>query len=229
MNQQQLFADISDYQTTFDARAYAIAGRTVIMIKTGEATSANGAVLAPARIEAAHANRLHVIHYLFAHLDVDPIAQLQAYLERARPLWHPGDRMELDIEDASGDPQAAIPWLTEAQRYLTQHEGAPRAIAYTNEAYLAEAGPQLANQADWWHIAAYDGLLLGRGTPHLPRHTHPNTRLLAKQYTNGQEGAQPHTAPGLGPCDNNILTPHGANYLKAPRPHLHRRHIPIRS
>lgn len=218
-----LYADISDYQPGFDARAYARSGRKLVMIKAGEAMSAAGAARWATRTNDAHAAGLHVIHYLFAQLGTPAPASLAAYCARIRPEWDRGDHMLIDVEQASGPASAAARWLAAAQRYLVDEQHAPRASAYTDEAYAAEGGKQLLEQADWWVIAAYDGRLLGvRGTPVLPG----KARLLAKQYTDGQTGAAPHVTPGIGACDSNILTRAGAKHLGIVGAGLRRRVLP---
>lgn len=222
-----LFADISDYQLTFDAQAYARAGRRLVMIKQGDGAGPGGSGQSPERCAKAHRSGLHVIHYLMARYDESPSATIDAYFERIRPCWHKGDRMLIDIEAYSGPVADSYAWLKVAQVHVTSR-GAPRAIVYTNESYLAEGGQLLAELADWWHIAAYDGRRLARGTPVIPGRT--KAQLFAKQYTNGQEGAQPYLAPGIGACDNSILTCAGARYTAVANPPRlrRRRRLPAR-
>lgn len=223
--QHQLMADISDYQATVDLRAYRRAGRRLIMIKAADHDTPAGAIRYPTRAHEAHRLGLHVIHYIMAQFATPAAATVDYAVRRILPLWRHGDQILIDVEDYSGPPQQATPWLKAAQTRLHDHHKAPKALAYTNEAYLAAAGAELADEAPDWIIAAYDGLLLGRGTPILPHRTH--AQLLGKQYTDGQIGAQPHIAPGIGPCDNTILTCTGTRHLLAgPAPKLRRRKIP---
>lgn len=224
-----LFADISDFQSAFNAARYARSGRRVVMVKHGEGESNPGGAQAAERIRAAHHVGLRVIHYLMA-IYTDPAEVcLRNFCERVKPTWRRGDTMELDIEAYSGPPSRAAEWMRDAQRFLRLDASAPRrmAMGYTNEAYLLEAGPRLWNLVDYWHIATYDGRLLGRGgEPRLPRGC--KAHLLAKQYTDGVLGAHPHSSPGIGPCDDSILTRAGRAHLlgasKAPR--LKRRRVP---
>lgn len=218
-----LFADISDFQAVFKGRRYERAGRRVVMIKQGEGTGNAGGEIAGARSRDAHRVGLRVIHYLMAIYSEPPGASLAAYCDRIKPSWARGDRMEIDVEAYSGHPSEAAAWVEEAQYYLHHEQLAPNpAIIYSNEAYLAEAGLELMNHAQWLHVAAYDGYLLGRGEPRLPRGC--KAKLLAKQYTDGEIGAQPRVAPGIGPCDNSILTHAGAAHLGvASTPSLKRR------
>lgn len=218
---QRLFADISDYQGSFDAGRYARSGRKVVMIKHGEGGGNAGGEHAAARVEQAHRVGLHVIHYLMAIYDEAPADSLANYCERIRPRWHAGDRMELDIEAYSGPPDRAAGWVRDAQKYLRQVQKATNpAMIYTNESYMLEAGPQLWNLTSWWHIAAYDGSLQ---EPRLPRGC--KAQLLAKQYTDGEVGAEPRITPGVGACDQSILTSAGAAYLQAPTMRLKRRRL----
>jgi hypothetical protein len=220
--QSCLMADISDYQASFLARRYKRAGRRVVMIKAGEGTGAAGAEHHAARAVKAHEVGLIVIHYLMAIFTEIPEDCVDAFVDRIRHVWRQGDRMMIDVEDYSGQPLNAPDWMNIAQEHLDHKSHAPfRAIGYTNEAYMAEA-PKLAEQADQWIIAAYDGLLLADGgTPKLPR----KARLLGKQYTDGEVGSEPRVAPGIGPCDNTILTGEGYEYLfgKTATPKLGRR------
>lgn len=226
--QGRLFSDISDYQSEFNAARYARSGRRVVMVKHGEGEGNAGGDLAAQRIAQAHHVGLRVIHYLMALYRDPPDVCMRNFCERVKPTWRPGDKMELDIEAYSGPPDRAAEWVHEAQRFLELDAAAPRrmAMGYTGEAYLIEAGPRLWNLVDWWHIATYDGLLLGRGEPRLPRGC--KAKLLGKQYTDGILGAYPHSSPGIGPCDDSILTRGGVEHLlgvsKAPR--LKRRRVP---
>jgi hypothetical protein len=224
-----LFADISDYQSQFNASRYARSGRRVLMVKHGEGEGNAGGELAADRIGRAHHVGVRVIHYLMARYNDPPDVCLRNFCERIKPTWHTGDKMELDIEAYSGPPDRAAEWVAEAQRFLELDQSAPRrfAMGYTNESYLLEGGPRLWNLVDWWHIATYDGRLLGRGgEPRLPRGC--KAKLLGKQYTDGVQGAYPRSAPGIGPCDDSILTRAGHAHLlgvsKTPR--LKRRRVP---
>ncbi len=223
--QSQLMADISDYQLNVELRRYRRAGRRAIMLKATDADTDAGAALYPNRVELAHNLRLVVIHYAIVRYNVDPDRTIDHYAHRIKPYWRRGDKMLIDVEDYSGHPNDAAGWLQRAQDRLTGHWQAPRAWGYTNEAYMAEAGLQLADAAPYWIIAAYDWRLLGAGTPKLPRAA--RTTLAGKQYTDGVYGAQPLTAPGIGPCDDTILTPAGERaLLRTTAPKLKR---PIRA
>lgn len=219
-SQAELMADISDYQITYNAQRYARAGRRAIMLKAADANTPNGAEHYPARADASHALNLIVVHYVIVRFDVSPLATIDFYLDRIRPHWRKGDRMLIDVEEYSGHPAKSPGWVETAQLHLA-HCRAPRAWGYTNESYMQEAGRQLANTAPFWLIAAYDGMLLGPGTPKLPRFS--KTQLAGKQYTDGLLGAQPHVAPGIGSCDDTILTAAGQRELfSLPAPKLRR-------
>lgn len=226
--QSHLMADISDYQAVHNMIRYSRAGRRVIMLKAVDATDDAGATNYAPEADAAHACRLRVVHYGIVRFDIDPVATIDHYIQRIEPHWRKGDRMLIDLEEYSGHPDAAPSYMERLQARLTTQHKAPRAFGYTNEAYMAEAGKRLADAAPGWVIAAYDGRLLDRGgTPKLPRGT--KSLLLGKQYTDGQLGAQPHTAPGIGPCDDTILTCAGIReLLGSAAPKLKRQHLPAR-
>lgn len=231
VQQHQLMADISDYQSTFNARSYARAGRRIVMLKAADAADDAGAGEYPARAIAAHQCGLRVVHYLIVRYNLTVNPTIDHYIQRIEPYWHKGDRMLIDLEAYGGPAHQAAGWLADAQGRLVHAHQAPRALGYTNEAYMAEAGRHLADKAPAWIIAAYDGLLLGPGTPKLPHGS--KTILAGKQYTDGTFGAQPRTTPGIGPCDDTILTPAGEHLLLgSPAPKLKRpiRHaIPTRA
>jgi len=208
--QHLLMADISDYQESYIARRYKRAGRRAIMIKAGDGLSAAGCAHHGARADASHDVGLVVVHYLMAVYHDPPDQCIRNLLERIRPHWHTGDKMLIDVEDYSGPAEHARPWVLGAQAELHRQK-APAAAAYSNEAYLAEGGPSLAATAPWWLVAAYDGRrFAGGGMPKIPG---GHSQLLGKQYTDGQVGAEPHIQPGIGPCDNSILTSTGLAYL----------------
>lgn len=204
----RLFADVSDYQARYDARSYRRAGHRFVAIKAGEGGTSDATVGCehyPARVHASHAARLKVGHYWFVHPwahEARTVAEL--IIARTHPLYANGDRTIIDVE--VGDPRAAVEWCRPLVREL-HAEGRKAVIGYTYADYLLEA-PQLADTFDALWIATYDGTVLRR----LP--TNPGRALLiAKQYTDGQAGSQPHRFAGIGPCDGSAITRRGAQWL----------------
>ena len=206
--------------------AQARAGRRAIMIKASDGDSTAGATRHKERATQAHRLGMRVLHYAFAETGINAIAAAAALRAAVRPVWVRGDRLVIDVEAAGGfiAPTTAIDYLHQMQRNLTAH-GAPMAWGYADEALLAAGGAELADCCPFWIIAAWDGGLLGRDTPKLPRGS--KSRLAAKQYTDGQVGAEPRNSPGIGACDCSILTSSAIKLLGIPAPAKLRR--PVRS
>lgn len=207
-----LFADVSDFQSRFDAHAYKRAGHVLVAIKAGEGIEGGGASLYPIRATAAHAAGLHVWHYWFAHPGESAAAQVARLHVVTSPHYRAGDRTVIDIE--TGNSGKAAAWCREAADAL--HKLGRNPIGYTYASYLAEGGAALASCFDWWWVADYDGTVRKR-RPSIPAgrsliHNH-GPILVAKQYTDGEAGAEPHRYSGIGQCDGSVLLSAGAAWM----------------
>lgn len=214
----QLFADISNYTRTYLPRAYQRAGHRVIMQLRQDGLFIPNGDQSAARASNSHRVDLRCIHYLFARGEHPVSEQLAMFLhtiDHNTTRWKAGDRISIDMEREGVPVAQAVEWLEEGTALL-HSRGIHDYIVYTEESYLAEAGPEFCALSDWWHIADYDGRITGRF-----RLSHG--QLFAKQYSDGAVGADPHSFAGIGPCDSNWLTPAGLQHmLLTPRPTIRR-------
>lgn len=208
-NHASLMCDISDWQGGFDARAYARAGRVAVMIKAAEGTGAGGASRYAERVQAAHAAGLRVVHYQLLHAE-DGRAQAEYLHGQSAQLFRRGDRLLADIEEPELPSARAVEisaaWLTQLEArghtgllaYLCASYGARRQLAR-----LRFAGFIIADYGTWQLPNALDRMELGR-------------RCLGRQFTDGVNGARPHTAAGItGPVDCTRLTSAGRRLIEA--------------
>lgn len=204
----RLFADLSDYQARFDAASYRRAGHRFIAIKAGEGAESNAQVGCGRyveRVNASHAFRVKVGHYWFVHPgDHAPQTVAELIVARTEPHYHVGDRTIIDVE--TGDPRESVEWCHSLAHEL-RAEGRKAVVGYTFADYLLEA-PELAECFDALWVADYDGTVL-RKLPKVPG----RKLIIAKQYTDGEVGSQPHRFAGIGPCDGSAVTVRGAQWL----------------
>jgi hypothetical protein len=193
MKNLQLFADISDYQSTFRAVSYKSAGHKLIVIKAGEGVGIGGATNHDNRTNAAHQVGLSVWHYWFLDPSIDPRQQAAACV-KALSGFKVGDRVVIDTESLSVAPAEGCRVAVEMRLALASY-GHPHAILYTFEAYVTDE--LYVEGAEYW-IAQYDGTFK---RPDLDR----KFNIIAKQYTDSVHGENPKSFAGIGPCDGSIF------------------------
>lgn len=200
-----LVCDISDYQSSFDARRYRREGHVAIMLKAAEGLSDAGASTYAQRAQAAHAEGLRVLHYHY--LSGEGGKAQGAFLEeRTRPYWQPGDRLVADVEvDAAAGALGS--WAAILHRL--GHTGL---LGYTYRAFGPV--PELRRTPlAGWIVADYDGR---QRVSVLDRLAFRGAAVLGKQFTDGVNGARPHVAAGIsGPVDCTRYTRKGLALLLA--------------
>jgi hypothetical protein len=212
--------DVSDYQRSVDPRTYSRAGRMALMIKAAEGMGQAGAALWAERAHRAHATGLRVVHYHY--LDHGPqwpavvasgAAQGRYLAALVAPHFSPGDRLCADLElEGLTAPEA---WgILEGWISALEARGHTDLIGYTFRAYMGER-PQLKRaRLAGWIIADYG--LFGQLPSLLDRYVLGKATCLGRQFTDGTNGAGPHTAAGIsGPVDCTRLTTAGRKLLEA--------------
>lgn len=191
MKPARIFADISDYQSTFDAHAYRSAGHILIAIKAGEGTGRGGASTYDDRVKRAHHAGLSVIHYWFTRPeDRNPREQARAFAESIKGRLKPYDLLCLDVETGDGDDPH---WFTyhcdEELHGLTNR----RAIVYSYVSYVRLHNIRATGKCLW--IASYDGRQSPRSLPWIQ-----GQNRWAKQFTDRRH------FPGIGETDGSSLS-----------------------
>lgn len=208
MSNSHLFADISDYQGTFDAHAYRSAGHLLIAIKAGEHLGNGGAFHYADRVSRAHHAGLSVCHYWFTRPESgDPVGQARAFANRVKGMLKHDDMLVMDVE--TGDSSSPAWFVHHFEREL--HSQIHRwPILYTYLSYLQAHSVRAAGKRLW--IASYDGRKLPSSLP-LVRGQH----RWAKQFTDHYSFA------GIGFCDGSYLSTRGYRSLRSTRKH-HKHH-----
>lgn len=192
----QVFADISNNNATFDAAAYRAAGHVFIAIKASEGVNFRD----PRHRSFCLAAGLHhigIAHYHFARPDLgnSPDAEAQLFLETALPLAGPRDYLVLDMERGTlqrdpGWAKAFDAAVRKRSRFST--------ILYGSRSWLeaAHADEWLAGaplrfwDADW-----------SSGRDFAPE----GGMCVMRQSSDGVFGPEPHQVAGIGSCDVNHL------------------------
>lgn len=151
------------------------------------------------RVERAHSLGLFVNHYHFCRPDEgqDPAPEMQLFWGTCKSLWLPGDRLVLDCEaEPNGVWVGGRNYVPNAWDALLRRSGIKAAI-YGSTSFLAAAVPILWLKDKDRHEAAY-----GPSPTNRPWHKH----WWAWQFTDGASGRLPHSAPGIGLCDQSMLS-----------------------
>lgn len=194
MNNKYLFADISDYQSTFDALSYRSAGHERIAIKAGEGLGTGGGSGHATRSRQAHDANLEVWHYWFLRPAENIREQALLLAKTVAPVFGHKDRVVIDTEDIAFSPDQGCKAASDMKAVLVGL-GHPHAIFYTYLAYVTNSLWQW--EADYW-IAEYNG---NYKRPALDK----KFNVRWKQYTDSKHGAGPYGFAGIGPCDGNIV------------------------
>lgn len=197
MRQLRYMTDGYEFTRPLDVAKYMAAGRSILALKASEGTQHVDVEHAP-RSRWTHSEGGTVLHYHFGRPDLGNRASAEAehYLRVTKPLWKPGDYLCLDMErgliDGMGTPSE---WCEHFSEWCATHFGA-HPIIYANESTLNGPLRNLRIPGERYWVAKY-----GDGWPHLLG----RKKIWAWQFTDGKLGKQPHTAPGVGQCDQSLL------------------------
>lgn len=199
----RLFADISGHQEHVDLGEYAAARHTHIAIKLTEGTGFTSDT-GLERWAKARSLGLRRIAYHFARPSEGHGAAAEARhfaAVAAKAGLASTDVLVLDWEDPGFEGKPGDAWTAGFFAELSRRlPGVPagRQWLYSYGPYAAGTLTSTHGRA-YWH-AAYNTQ---------PERTVPEwakQRLVAVQFTNGSDGPQPHSLPGIGRCDINRWT-----------------------
>lgn len=192
-----LMADISNNNGSVDIPAYAAAGFKAIAIKATEGT---GFVDPDHRgwCYSAHAHRLAVFHYHFGRPDHGQPAADEAafFLKHALPLVGWNDYLVLDSERGGPGNSGDVPGFCRAFDQYVLANSRFHTILYASRSVLQQSDQWLVNDkkrlwdADW-----------SSG----PDVRVPGYVCAIRQFTDGVYGPDPHSLPGIGHGDGNII------------------------
>ena len=197
----RIFADVSNFTTRFDAHRVASAGAVVVGVLCTDGLDFYSDKHAE-QARHAHEAGMVVWHYHFARPEANPSGTGEAahFWRRARPQYQAGDRLVLDVERMhalDGEPPYShlVAYVHRIDRTLHEISGVHEA-PYMPDSLFRGCGPSLQPlSGDFW-LASWGGKIarLGHGR-----------RMIAQQISNGAEGEQPFSYPGIGACDTNRL------------------------
>lgn len=205
---ERLVRDVSDYQQGVSPEQVRRAGSRALMVKACqdvETGAAAGTGSYAYRVDRAHAHDLRVLHYAYMGATAGA-AQAHTLLHAIEGHWRPGDRLVADIEITynGGDGEAAAVLLGWREELRKAGHTSPLGYTYKAYPYLSKIAALLASG---WILADYGKVRRPLGWVGLPAKGVP---LLGRQFTDGQDGAEPHTCPGItGPVDCTWLTDAG--------------------
>jgi GH25 family lysozyme M1 (1,4-beta-N-acetylmuramidase) len=194
------FADLSAYQERFDAIQYRKSGAPLVALKATEGATFTDPVHHERALHA-HEAGLRVWHYHFARPDFNPdgTGEMANFWRQVEPVWRTGDHVVLDLEIWPKAGRGAMPDYTGTlDEHLISISG-HGPIAYTDLAMIQEAPEGWHVASGLWWVAWYSGVLHRLG---------PRRKLVAQQTR--EDGR----FPGIGVCDENILTRAGQRLLK---------------
>lgn len=200
------FADLSNNNAgPFDFRIYRQrGGHRLLGLKATEGLHFTDPTHT-ARAVAAHAQKLAVAHYHFAHPADPAAAQAEAFWAQVEPVHGRKDYCVIDIEIDQGlTPRQIVAWVRDfraAFRKVSGHD----LVGYSGEAFLEWLGAD-AGISRWW-VAAYG--------PRKPKVSFLRS-IWAWQFTDGKDGPKPHETAGIGPSDVSTLNTASALWLRRP-------------
>lgn len=197
MREFRYMADVYEGNTPIDIAQYFYKGRSIIALKATEGQT-HVDVRHARRSRESHAAGGTVMHYHYARPDLgnSPTLEADLFIKAVRPVWVPGDYLMCDIESNKRPVEVGdVPWLEKfAERCHSTFGATP--VTYANQSTFQGPLRKLRIPGRRCMVA-----LWGPGNPTLP----PGLREWAKQFTDGAVGPQPHTAPGIGRCDQSEL------------------------
>lgn len=195
-----LCADLSNNNSFFDPVAYRNSGHLIVALKATEGTFfSDGKHHGWAK--AAHDHKIAVIHYHFARPDRGTSGAEEAahFLGFMHDYLGPHDYVCYDGERAAnGAFGLDVGHCREFDQHI-QHHTTFHTLLYASASQLANAGPALvgSRKRDW------DANYSTQPDTHAPGH-----ELVLRQFTDGFVGPGPHSLPGCGQCDVNLM--HGS-------------------
>lgn len=198
MRNFQLFADTYEGNSVGSIEDYTRAGHVILALKASEGT-AHIDTWHAGRAREAHAWGLAVVHYHFARPDLgnDPHREAEFFVRVVKPTWRKGDYLWLDIERGverrTGTEQA---WCEAFCATVHSMFGATP-IVYASESVLNEALRNMRVKGERYAPAKYGGS---------PSRLAGKKRKWSEQFTDGTLGHGPHSLPGTGKGDINILS-----------------------
>lgn len=194
----RLFADLSSNNNTFNAEEYRASGHVLVAIK---ATEGLHYVNPNHRGWSLHAGLVHVgvVHYHFARPDLSdsPEAEADHFLSVALRLAGGRDYLVVDVERAAPQGWSHDPAWSEAFDAYVQAHSRFHTILYANRSTLQASDKWLHGDnrrtwdADWSST---------------PDYAPPGYTTAFRQFTDGINGPEPHSLPGVGVCDVNRVS-----------------------
>lgn len=191
------FADISNNNDHFDARAYREGGHILVAIKASEGT---GFVDPDHRgwCYAAGGHHIGIVHYHFARPDLgtSPEAEADHFLSVALPLAGGRDYLCVDQERATPFGWAHDHEWTAAFDARVQARSRFHTIAYASQSTIEAGDIGLVGDNKRLWVAAW-----GSG----PDGGVKGYTVVFRQYTDGVFGPGPHWFSGIGTSDGNVI------------------------
>lgn len=200
----ELMVDLSSWNLSFDANAYASAGHLLVAIKATQGTRYVNPDWARWAVDA-HLAHLAVAHYHFADDVTDPIGEARYFANAIRPHYKRSrDLVVLDLEQGTRSEWARYVSLffSELARLLRD----PVCVLYCPQSQL---GPDLKVPGGRCWVAAWGSVR--------PGPMHDGQWLWGWQYTNGQidTAGGPRTVAGVpSTCDVTVLAPTVVRWLR---------------
>lgn len=197
MQTYKLFADQYEGNATPDFISYAKAGHCLYAHKATEGTRHVDARHVQ-RTQRAHQEGLTVMHYHFCRPDQhDPHAEAAHFWRAVKPVLETGDWIALDFEKEGSIPRDLYtPDYIEALYNGIVRLSGEQARVYGSTSFLQECTRRrwLRRRARWQAQWGSRPGWAPWGTP-----------WWAWQRTDGQQGPDPHSLAGIGPCDISEL------------------------
>lgn len=192
------FADLSNNNGLFDAAEYRRTGHVIVALKASEGAGFTD----PKHRGWALAAGLHhiaVVHYHFARPDQGTSGAEEAdhFLAATHGLLGPRDYVVYDGERAANGAFGLDPaHCADFDRYIQAHTRF-HTILYASASELTAHGQDALvgeNRRDW--CADYSN----HPDTHAPGHI-----CVMRQFTDSVHGPTPHSVPGVGPCDVDVM------------------------
>lgn len=188
---KNLMADVSSNNGPVSITNYSRAGHVIVAIKATQGLS----YVNPYHLDqanAAHSYGLTVVHYHFVNISADREAEIAHFRNIYNKAWRDGDYIAFDVE-LGKIPVGEISGMLSRFWLKTGHEP----ILYTYWSYFLENlhGVRFPGNRLW--MANYE-----ENAPIAPK----PYNTVAKQYTDGEVGPEPHFFSGIGKCDGSIIT-----------------------
>lgn len=192
-----LFADISSNNPEFNAEEYRRAGHVAIAIKATEGTFYTNPNHRGWCLRAGW-HHIAIVHYHFGRPDLSdgPEAEAHHFLQVVTPLAGGRDYLCLDLERATPQGWQHDPaWSLTFDKYVQAHTRF-HTLLYANRSTLQQSDGWLHGDKRRVWDAEWDSN---------PDYAPPGYGVFARQQSDGSVGPGPHSLPGVGFCDVNVL------------------------